>query len=263
MARTQDRVTAFDPNSGIGELTDWELQNGDNATENRQEAAALKADGDFLRSAQYDKKATVSMDYVAKSKTGTDPRYTMPAVGDRGRSANDAPYVHIDSFRLSYGQNALPSLNISGHYHTDGTVASGTTNYGHEECRKYVPSIEPPAMDIGVPDQFGTASDPDAAFALSENAAVDIRTATYSMQVNHVDELTRDGGHLKGDNYDGTETLEIEFTGLAVEGTDFTVGSGWTLQNKGRSRGNTQFGTSRITLTHHVAHYVAPAQSSS
>lgn len=267
MSRTTDHVAAFEPNSGIGELTDWELQTGDNGNEAEQTASALKQDGDYLRGAQYGKNVSVSMEYAARSKASGP--YTVPHVGQRLREANDKPYVHIDNLSVRYGNNSIPTLSVGGHSHLDGTVASGTTDYGHDACREYAVSVELAAMEIGCPDKLvnvGETFDEDDpttfAFALAADAAVDIRSMSYSAQVNHVDEPTRTGGHLRGDNYDGTETVTVEFTGLAVLGSDFLVGTGWTLDNKGRSRSNTAFSSTSITLTHHVAHIVAQAGNS-
>ena len=225
-------VVFFAPDSAIGNLEGWEIQSGSNPSISRQRAQALGANGDEIASAQYGAQIAYSMNYKAKVFEGT---LTIPKAGAVVNG------THIDSVELAYSQTDYPSLSVSAHSHAklDGTPKS------HDTCRTYSPSLAFPARAIGIPSAL------TGAFTCPEG--VGIRALSYTLTCNHVDEMDGEGEQLAGDNYDGSETLTIEFTG-EVSAAELNIGNGWMLpESEAITRGNTQAHTTSITLTRHIA----------
>jgi hypothetical protein len=84
-----------------------------------------------------------------------------------------------------------------------------------------------------------------------------VRTITYNLTCNHVDEPGSTGGFLAGDNYDGTETVDIEL----CDTTQVTAASGWDLLTDNGDKGPTVAQTMSASLEHHLAHVVASNNS--
>lgn len=224
-----DRLEFFNPIDPFG-LADWEVQSGPNPSVEKQRASALGQNGDEIAFAQYGEKESGTCEYIAKSATGN---LSVPNVG----MTMDG--YHIDSVQVSYSQTEWPKLSISWHKHNDGNVDSG--------CREYAPSVTFPARAIGVPSSLGSA------FSITPGTSVGMRSVQYQLQCNHVEEMNGDGGNLAGDNYDGSETLTVEFTGNVSQGA-WTLGSDWTDDTFAKSMGNTSATTSTLTATHHLEH---------
>ena len=154
---------------------------------------------------------------------------------------------HIDSFTLTYNQAGFPTLSVTAHKH--GTAA-------HDTCRTYTPTLTCPAQ-FGIPDLDETAADSFGGFTVDK--IVGMRSLSYSMQVNHQDENKGDGSHLAGDNYDATETVAFETTGIATitapaPATGFRP---WTCESAGENTSNVAASTASASFTRHVAHDVS------
>ena len=233
------KVIFFDPDSIIGELADWEVQDGSNPTITRERAQDLKANGDELRSVQFGAKVTYAIKYKPKKVTGD--AFVIPAPGTI-KNGN-----HVDSVNVSYTQRESPTLDIAAHAHA---ALDGTPEV-HDECRVYTPGVVLPPRAIGVPS---TLKDTAGKTIFTCPAGVGMRSLTYSLAINHIDEPDGDGGHLAGQNHDGTETLALEFTG-EIDIADLAIDAAWQLpDSEGKSRTNTGAHTTSVTLTRHIGY---------
>lgn len=233
-------VIFFNPDSIIGELADWEIQEGSNPSVSRQRAQALKSNGDELASVQYGAQIAYSMNYKAKTVAG-DAGLTVPAVG---KIMNGK---HVDSVEVGYSQTDFPTLAVAAHAHA---VVDGTEE-AHDDCRVYTPGVVLPPRAIGVPS---TLKDTDGTTIFTCPDGVGMRSLTYALAVNHIDEPNGEGGHLAGQNHDGTETITLEFTG-EVDIADLAIDAGWKLPDTS-SLGKTNSGahTTSVTITRHIAY---------
>lgn len=217
------------PNVG----TCWEFQNGGAIQHAKTRASELGKDGDELTSGFHDEKSTTSFTYVFKQPATAVTNYSWPKVGQVLSG------WHIDGFSCAWSRDRKAAvLTVNAHKHDASTHDTAT--------HTYTPSLSAIAVaTFGVPSSFGTA------FALDANAVVDLRSATYAVQCNHVDEQKRDGTHLKGDNYDGTETLAVELTGAATS-DDYT--STWDMPSDTTTPSNTGATTTSLNFEHHLSH---------
>lgn len=210
----------FQANDPFG-LTGWVAQSGGDITVTEQNAVALGANGDSIAEQGYDPKQEISVSYIA-----TAEGVAIPSVGAIMNG------WHIDSVSVSFSNTDWAKLTISGHKH-------GTAN--HETCRVYAPSITAKG-GFGCPLEIGI-------FKLTAESGVGVRSVSYSLQTNHVDEMKHDGSHLAGDNYDGTETLTIETTGAY---TFPATADGWHNDSNDSKHTNTGATTSSCTYTKHL-----------
>ena len=231
------KVMFFNPDSVIGELADWEIQEGSNPNVTRQRAQELKANGDELQSVQYGAQVAYSMNYKGKKVTGD--ALVIPAPGSIKNGK------HVDSVEVSYSQTDFPALAVAAHAH----AAVGGTSEAHDECRVYTPGVVLPPRAIGVPS---TLKDTDGETVFTCPEGVGMRSLTYSLAVNHIDEPDGEGGHLAGQNHDGTETITLDFTG-EIDIADLGIGGSWKLPDtEGKTRTNTGAHTTSVTLTRHI-----------
>jgi hypothetical protein len=231
------KVIFFNPDSVIGELADWEIQEGSNPNVTRQRAQELKANGDELQSVQYGAQVAYSMNYKGKKVTGDALVVPSPGSIKNGK--------HVDSVEVSYSQTDFPALAVTAHAHAalDGTPEE------HDECRVYMPGVVLPPRAIGVPS---TLKDTDGETVFTCPEGVGMRSLTYSLAVNHIDEPDGEGGHLAGQNHDGTETITLDFTG-EIDIADLGIGGSWKLPDTdGKTRTNSGAHTSTVTLTRHI-----------
>jgi len=232
---TIDFFAPVDPNLGLS--SEWEFQDGGALNNSKTRAAELGKNGDELRSALHDAKSTTSFVYVFKQPSTPVTHLTFPKVG---KVANG---WHIDGFSCSWDRAQLaPKLTVNCHRH-------GTNNHAANDCRTYTPSLTTvSAVDFGCPAAFGDA------FSLTQGAVVDIRSATYAVGVQHLDELNRVGEELRGDNHDGSETLQVDLTGSATA-DDYT--STWDMPTNGVTPTNTGATSSTFSFEHHISADVA------
>jgi len=221
-------------------LTDWEPQNGPSPSRTKERAACLTKDGDELMHTQFGTKDSGSIVYKAKVSTGY---LTVPNVGTVSNG------WHIDSWQVSYTQKDYITLTLNVHKHIDGNVDAN--------CRTYAPSFKVPAVLVGCPTTIPASTGTGNVFALTQNAVVGVRGVTLSMSVNHVDEDAANGSHFASDNYDGSETMQIDFCGDVDPSTDYTLDENWTDDTFAKSQGNTVATTTSLTASHHVTHVVS------
>ena len=215
-----DTSIFFQANDPLG-LTGWVAQSGGDVTVTEQNAVALGANGDSIAEQGYDPKQELSVSYIA-----TGNGVAIPSVGDILNG------WHVDSVSVSWSNTDWAKLTISAHKH--GTAA-------HETCRVYEPTITATG-GFGCPTAIGL-------FTLGTTSGVGVRSVSYSLQTNHVDEMKHDGSHLAGDNYDGTETLTIETTGAYT----FPASSdGWHNDSADEKHTNTGATTTSCTYTKHL-----------
>lgn len=210
----------FEASSPFGDFPGWVPQTGGNSSKTYNQAVMLGATGDFHAGADYDQKETISATYKANT-TGAK----IPAVGQVVNG------YHIDSVEISWSQTDFVSMTVNGHKHLSGTADAN--------CRTYTGTIG----DIG---GFGCPSS-IGPFAVGKQT-VGVRSASYSLACNHVDELDGEGRHFASDNYDGTETLTIELTGEGM----FSAADGWHLDTEAKNTGNTSATTTSATYSHHI-----------
>ena len=230
-------IKFFDPTSEFGAFADWEQQTGSNPNTTEQRASMLGQHGDEIRWKGYGKQTALTATFGAIKKNGD---LIVPNVG------TVVGGVHIDSLSVAYTNTGFPVMTLNGHRHNAGNA--------HTECRLYRAGVKLPSQ-FGCPREIlEDVPSTKNVFALTTNAEVDVRSVTYTLTCNHVDEANKDGGHLAGDNYDGSETLAVELTGDADAGEYEFDGDNWQLTGDNRTNGNTVATTSSITLTRHVAH---------
>ena len=234
-------IKFFDPTNPFGALADWEQQTGGNPNTSEQRASMLGKHGDEIRWQGYGKQTALTATFGAITNTGD---LIVPNAG------TVIAGVHIDSLSVAYTNTGFPTLTLNGHKHDHGKP--------HDTCRMYAPTIKLPSI-FGCPRKLTTTdATPKTAFGLTLEAEIDVRSVTYSLTCNHIDEPDREGGHLASDNYDGSETLAVELTGDA-EATEYEVGDDWQATADNRTNGNTVATTSSLTLTRHLPHVEPPA----
>jgi hypothetical protein len=149
---------------------------------------------------------------------------------------------HIDSVALAYSPTDWPTLTVNAHKHDNGAT------HAADSCRTYTSALTFTA-GFGVPSSVkeGTTS----IFSLSA-AGIGMRSLSFSLACTHVDEQGSAGNWLAGENHDGVETLDAEFTGVPASG-DLTIHADWTMTSDGETSGNTAVDSRTVSLTRHIA----------
>lgn len=245
-------IKFFDPTDPINintllELTEdedpkWELQTAaPEATSDRSQGLARNGDEAAWRA--YNSRATNTATYKCYAATGMlkVPRTGVVASG-----------WHIDTAKVDWDPVGWPTLTVTMHKHT------GATNHAENSCNTFASSIALPA-GMCIPETLtdGAVSEPVIFFDLG-TSAVGLRSMSYTLACTHVDETGRDGDWLAGENRDGSETLEIEFTGQPDD-ADLTIHSSFHKGGDGKPEGNTQANTRRLSLVRHIPREV-PAE---
>lgn len=213
----------FNPQEIFGTETafsKWEIQS-DNPNTTVQRAQALKKNGDELAHKEYDAKTSQSVVFVAKADDA--------AVPPCGKVVNG---WHIDTIRIQWTNTGFCQMTITCHKH-------GTSN--HDATRYYTGSL----ATIGC--MFGC---PSTIVGLVIPTGAGVRSATYSLGVNHVDEPDGQGDHLAAGNYDGSETSECELCDSGVIAAD--EDNDWTLMSLNHQRTNTAAEATSGTAEHHL-----------
>ncbi len=216
----------FNPTSPFGSLTGWGCINVTPAT-SKQRAQALGSTGDELAFAMYDEKESVTAEYFATSDSAA-----IPVVGSIKEG------YHIDSVAVNFSNTAYVTMSVTGHKH--GSSA-------HPACRTYTGSL----TTIGV--KFGC---PAAPLGVVIPTGAGVRSVSYNIQLNHVDELGAGGTFLAAENYDGSETVTVEL----CDTNDITAASGWSLTQGGHTFDRTSVETSTATVEKHITG-VTPSNS--
>ena len=213
----------FNPEEIFGSdpiFVNWEVQT-DNPNTTVQRAQALNKSGDELAHREYDAKTSESVTFTAKSDGAI-----IPPVG---KVVNG---WHIDTVVIRWQNTAFCQMTITCHKH--GSAA-------HDATRFYKGSLE----TIGC--MFGC---PATVIGLVIPTGAGVRTVSYSLGVNHVDEPDRQGDHLAAGNYDGSESVDCELCDSGVIEADEE--HGWTLMTLNHQRANTAAEATSATAEHHL-----------
>ena len=234
---------AFFQSTSPFSFSGWELQKTNPRRTVLDYLNEFKGDGDELMHASPGSKTSGSWEYILTLAPRTEVVIPIPNVGQISSGG-----MHLDELTISWGnQQIKPKMTVSAHAHGVGTPhASG-------DCRQYAASVEIPVVIFGIPDDLG-------AVKLADGAVVDFRSATYKLSCSHIDEPNRTGGQLAGNNYDGVETLEVQFTGN-ITSDDYEIAQGWSFTDRGIEPSNVGATVSSISLVHHVAHVVPVANA--
>jgi len=219
----------FGPVSPFGTLSGWEVQKN-NPTRSVQRAQALKANGDELAAQTYDGKENESAEYVV-----SDDNAAIPLPG------SVLGNYHIDTVQVKFVDNDFCRMTVTGHKHT-----GGNPSHTDGSTRKYAGTLTTVPCKFGCP----SASQLSGIFIIPTDAGV--RSFTYNLKLNHVDEPGSQGNFLAGDNYDGSETADIEL----CDTNNISVASGWTLMTDGHAKGNTEATAASATAERHLQHVV-------
>lgn len=209
----------FNPASPFGTLTGWEVQTN-NVSNTRQRAQALKSTGDEQAYQTFDEKTSVSATYTCSADEAA-----VPVCGDILNG------YHVDNIAIQFSNTAFVSMTITGHKHGSSS---------HDACRTYTGSLTTIASAFGCPSSIcGFSAVP---------AGTGIRSISYNLSCNHVDENGSSGAHIGSGNYDGSETVTVD----CCDSGDFSAASGWTVTTDGKNYGNTVAETSTATAEHHI-----------
>ena len=224
-------VEFFNPTCPITVGADWDFQTSGPKQTSSNYVNELGQHGDELRHATHGKKTSWSWTFVNNLDSGT---ITIPKAGLVGAG------WHVDSIQIQWGRDQIkPKMTVNAHMHDAGNPHTAGS------CRTYTATVAIDAVAFGVPADLGGV-------ALDQGAVVDFRSATYTLQVSHIDEPGRDGSQLAGENHDGVETLSVEFTGDATA-DDYAIAEGWTNDQKTTTPSNTAATTTSLNLIHHIA----------
>lgn len=202
-------------------ISGWAVQN-ENASNSRTRAQALGADGDEIKSKLHDEKNSVSCTFVAESEDAP-----IPVVG------SILGGYHIDTVAVNYTNTAFATMTVTAHKH-NGTA--------HESCRTYKGTLETVGTLFGCPATLPCCTVSDA-----------LRSVTYNITANHQDETGASGEHLKGNNYDGSESFDVEMVDNGV----ITAADGWDCTTDNINKTNTTATTSSASFEKHIKHTAA------
>lgn len=223
-------VAFFNPESPFGTLTGWEIQNN-NPNKTQDRAQALGASGDESASKLHNEKKSESASYVLATAAGCK----IPKFGEILNG------YHVDSVSIKFTNTGFVTMDVAGHKHGNGSTA-------HPSCRTYTGSLTTIATNFGCPSTVPGAEIPSGA---------GVRSVTWTLDGNHVDELGSAGEFLAGDNYDGKETTTVEL----CDGGTITAKTGWDCTTSSNSFGNTSAATASATVEKHITG-VTPSPSS-
>lgn len=224
-------VEFFNPTCPITVGADWDFQTCGPKQTAENYVNELGQHGDELRHATHGNRTSWSWTFVNNLDTGT---ITIP----KGGLVSEG--WHVDSIQIQWGRDQIkPKMTVNAHRHDDGNPhAAGS-------CRTYTATVAIDAVAFGVPADLGGV-------ALAAGAVVDFRSATYTLQVTHIDEPGRDGSQLAGENHDGVETLSVELTGDATA-DDLVIDAAWTNDQKTKTPSNTAATTTSLNLIRHIS----------
>ena len=215
----------FNPTNPFGNLTGWEIQTS-NPTTGTTRAQALGADGNEIAHHNHDKKTTATATYTATIDTAEIPKAGSVVNG-----------WHIDSVAIAWSNQGFCQMTLTGHKHGSNTT--------HKRTGGLTPRIATSSLtNIGT--MFGC---PDSPVGVQVPSGAGVRSVNYTLTVNHVDELGSDGEWLDGDNYDGTETVDVELCDSGL----MEAATGWDLNSVGNNEGNTAACASTATAEKHIA----------
>lgn len=218
-------INFFNPGDVLSLANGW-VQQEDNITDTVQRAQGLGATGDEAASQTHGGSSAGTVTYENHSDSGN---LVLPKPG-----AVLGGY-HVDSFSLAYSPTGWPRLTINVHQHDSNSHATGDLN-------TFTPSLTCPA-GFGVPRALGISN---------LDASAGVRSCNYTVGCTHLDE-DQNGDHWAGENRDGVETLDYEFTtGTAGLGDLFEGPAGWDELSDGSTKTNTSAENSSMQWTNHI-----------
>lgn len=236
-------VTFFNPTDLIDINTNlsltgslqWILQTvAPSTTQDR--ASGLGATGDEAAYKDHNSKTQATLTYMC---FGTSGNLMLPTVGSVLEG------YHVDSVALAYNPTGWPTLTVTVHQHT-------TTSHVDAACNEYSTGIVFPAQ-FGVPASISDNTSPTPGVMFANGAAsIGMRSLSFNLTCTHLDETGSEGDWLAGENHDGVETLDAEFTGH-VDNADLTIAATWSKATDGYSEGNTAVNSRSISLVRHIA----------
>jgi len=219
----------FNPTDPLAIAGEWLIQDCAKS-KSKERAQGLDQYGDETAWKEHGAKESVTAVYECQSLDGT---LTIPDAGQV-----TAGGYHIDSVTVEYSNAGWPKMTVAAHRHTGATGTHATGG-----CRTYTAGLSLPAM-LGVPSsvagQFATAS-----------AGTALRSLSYSLSVQHVDEPGAEGEWFAGENRDGTETLNIGFIGK-LEDSAVIAAEGWGTPSDSAKDANTSVGSRTLSLVRHI-----------
>lgn len=230
-------IDFFSPTCPITVGADWDFQTCGPKQTSINYFNELGSDGDELRRATSGKRTEWSWTFVNNLDTG---KISIPKAGLVSAG------WHVDSIKIEWDRDQIkPKLTVNAHQHEDGNP------HAEGSCRTYTATVEISAVTFGVPADL-------SGVALADGAVVDFRHATYTLGVTHIDETARNGAQLAGENHDGVETIEVEFTGEPTA-TDYSIAAGWRNDRKAVTPSNTAATTASVNIIRHIKHDTAQA----
>lgn len=226
----------FNPSDPFG-LSGWECQSDDIRT-SYQRAQALDRKGNECAHRTYGGQTSITIPYVI-----TADNAVIPKVGLVAGSA-EVGFWHIDKITVTFTNNDFVKMSIEAHKHEGGS------SHAASSCRTYTGSLG------AIASQFGC---PATICGLTIPADAGVRSITYTLECNHVDEPGSQGDWLAGDNYDGKETVSVELCDTQA----LTAATGWDLMNKGSNPSNTGATASSGDAEHHLVDDATLAAASS
>ena len=211
----------------------WVVQNPAPNTQ-ADRASGLGANGDEAAWKSHNLRKQVTITYKCFAASGN---LILPKIGVI------ASTFHIDNVKLDYDPVGWPTLTVAIHKHL------GASTHAEASCNTYATDIVFPAQ-FGVPTSISTAT-PTVMFALG-STAVALKTLSFSLTCTHLDELGGTGDWLAGDNHDGVETLDAEFTGIPAD-ADLTISAAYHKGSDGDPTTNTGASSRKLSLTRHIA----------
>ena len=219
------------------EADQWEIQDN-SPTQSKERASGLDRYGDEKAWKEHGAKESRTLVYECQKAAGL---LLIPKAG-----YVTAGGYHIDSLTVEYTNVGWPKLNVVTHRHMGGTGSHVTGG-----CRTYTATLKLPAQ-FGIPSVLVDNTLPDgvAQFALA-SAGTALRSLSYGLSVQHVDEPGAAGEWFAGENRDGSETLGIGFLGKP-EDAEITVGAEWGTPSDALKDSNTASSNRTLSLVRHI-----------
>lgn len=230
-------VLALNALLGLEGSLQWLIQSNSPTTA-KDRAFGLDSNGDENAWKEHNKRENRTLVYECHALDGF---LTLPKAG-----YVTAGGYHIDSGRLEYTNAGWPKLTLVTHKHV-GTTGSHVKG----GCRTYTSTLKLPAQ-FGIPSSIVDKTLPDGVvqFAVA-SAGTALRSLSYGLAVQHVDEPGGTGEWFAGENRDGAETLDVTFLGIP-EDAEITVAADWGTPSDGNGTTNTSSSNRTLQLIRHI-----------
>lgn len=212
-------------------LAQWEIQTG-TPSKSKDRAFGLDRYGDENASKEHNPNEKIVLVYECQAEEGF---LVIPKAGQIAET------YHIDSLKVDYKPNGWPTLTVNAHKHT------GTTGtHAADTCRMYSSTLALPAQ-FGIPAEIKDLLDVSS-FKINTTAC-GLKTLSYGLGVTHVDEFLTEW--LAGENRDGTETLDVSFSGIPID-ADLTFAAAWHTPTDSSPKSNSAPSSRSISKVKHI-----------